>query len=82
MDVTVEEIHWGEQGRLQQVIVDVVEFDQCVVDDYGLVREYYVIEPTNPTEFTINRAVTRARLNTRRCGAAGACCASAWAMWW
>jgi hypothetical protein len=65
VDVTVEEIHRGEQGRLQQVIVDVVEFDHCVVDDFGLVREYYVIEPTNPTEFIINRAVTRARLNTR-----------------
>lgn len=63
--VTVEEIHRAGQGRLQQVIVDVVEFDNCVVDDFGLVREYYVIEPTNPTEFTINRAVTRARLNTR-----------------
>lgn len=63
--VTAEEIHRGELGRLQQIIVDVVEYDNCVVDDYGLVREYYVIEPLNPTEFTINRAVTRTRLNTK-----------------
>ncbi len=63
--VTAEEIHRAGQGRLQQVIVDVTEFDNCVVDDFGLVREYYVIEPLNPTEFTINRAVTRTRLHTR-----------------
>jgi hypothetical protein len=65
VQVEAEEIHRAGQGRLQQVIVDVVEYDHCVVDDYGLVREYYVVEPTNPTEFVINRAVTRTRLNTR-----------------
>jgi hypothetical protein len=63
--VTAEEIHRGTEGRLQQIIVDVVEYDHCVEDDFGLVREYYGIEPLNPTEFSINRAVTRSRLNTR-----------------
>ncbi len=63
--VTAEEIHRGTLGRLQQIIVDVVEYDNCVVDDFGLVREYYVIEPLNPTEFSINRAITRTRVNTK-----------------
>ena len=63
--VTAEEIHRGTQGRLQQIIVDVVEYDNCVEDDFGLVREYYVIEPLTPTEFSINRAVTRTRVNTK-----------------
>jgi hypothetical protein len=65
VNVTAEEIHRGTQGRLQQIHVDVVEYDNCVVDDFGLVREYFVIEPLNPTEFSINRAVTRARVDTR-----------------
>ena len=63
--VTAEEVHRGTQGRLQQIYVDVTEYDTCVVDDDGLVREYYVIEPMNSTEFSINRAITRTRVNTR-----------------
>ncbi len=65
VDVSVEEVHRGTQGRLQQIIVDISEHDTCIVDDSTLVREYYVVDTMNSTEFSINRAITRTRVNTK-----------------
>ncbi len=50
--------HWTE------LIVDVVYFDDCVTDDYGLVKEYYVVAPLRGGEFIMNPNLRQARLDT------------------
>lgn len=45
-----------------QATVDVVEFDNCIVDDYGLVEEWYTIVTLPPGAFQMRRNLARASL--------------------
>jgi hypothetical protein len=54
----------GGQSPNTQVIVDIVEFDDCIVDDYGLVAEWYTVTTLNSADeaLVITPNLNRARL--------------------